>query len=110
MKPAGYANFNIVFARGKMVLAYSVKGLAAKKLPPIAEAGGSQAIAKWYEMLIMPGVSIGGGNPFLDPGAYRGLGLWRWRAGLRKHQASCADDDSEHNRQFENKRRRIDFI
>ena len=37
MKPAGYANFDIVFAHGRMVLAYSVSGLAAKKLPPIAE-------------------------------------------------------------------------
>ena len=76
MKPAGYAKFNIVFARGKMVLAYSVSGLAAKKLPPIAEAGRAstvpQAVAKWYEILTMPGVVIGGGNPFLDPGAYRG--------------------------------------
>jgi len=76
MKPAGYANFNIVFARGKMVLAYSVSGLAAKKLHPIAAAGSAtgvpQAVAKWYELLTMPGVSIGGGNPFLDPGAYRG--------------------------------------
>jgi molybdate/tungstate transport system substrate-binding protein len=71
MKPAGYANFNIVFARGKMVLAYSASGLAAKKLPPIAEPGGQKAAATWYEILTMPGVAIGGGNPFLDPGAYR---------------------------------------
>jgi molybdate/tungstate transport system substrate-binding protein len=75
MKPARYANFNIVFARGKMVLAYSVSGLAAKKLPPIAE--GSQAVAKWYDILTIPGVSIGGGNPFLDPGAYRGLMIFQ---------------------------------
>src|ERR1700688_580734 len=40
MKPAGYANFNIVFAHGKMVLAYSAAGLAAKKLPPVAEPEG----------------------------------------------------------------------
>ena len=76
MKPAGYANFDIVFAHGRMVLAYSVSGLAAKKLPPIAESGGApgvvpKAVAKWYEILTMPGVAIGGGNPFLDPGAYR---------------------------------------
>ena len=79
MKPAGYANFDIVFAHGKMVLAYSASGLAAKKLPPIAEPGPavqcaelhSKAAAKWYEILTMPGVTIGGGNPFLDPGAYR---------------------------------------
>ena len=71
MKPAGYADFNIVFARGKMVLAYSASGLAAKKLPPIAQTGGTQAVANWYEIVTMPGVAIGGGNPFLDPGAYR---------------------------------------
>jgi len=72
MKPAGYADFDIVFARGRMVLAYSASGLAAKKLPPIAEPGSQRAVAKWYEILAMPGVAIGGGNPFLDPGAYRG--------------------------------------
>jgi molybdate/tungstate transport system substrate-binding protein len=80
MKPAGYANFDIVFAQGKMVLAYSASSLAEKKLPPIAEAGSAQfnppnsipkATAKWYEILTMPGVTIGGGQPFLDPGAYR---------------------------------------
>jgi len=65
MKPAGYANFDIVFAHGRMVLAYSASGLAAKKLPvPTARA-------QWYEILTMPGVAIGGGNPYLDPGAYR---------------------------------------
>ena len=71
MKPAGYATFDVVFAHGRMVLAYSASGLAAKKLPPIAEAGQPKAVAKWYEILTMPGVMIGGGNPFLDPGAYR---------------------------------------
>lgn len=65
MKPAHYADFNIVFARGKMVMAYSVSGLAAKKLPV------PKGTEKWYEILTMPGVTIGGGNPFLDPGAYR---------------------------------------
>ena len=80
MKPAGYSNFNIVFAQGRMVLAYSAKGLAAKKLPPIADPGSPpfhppasipKAAPKWYEILTMPGVAIGGGNWFLDPGAYR---------------------------------------
>jgi molybdate/tungstate transport system substrate-binding protein len=66
MKPAGYAEFNIEFARGRMVLAYSANGLASKGLP-IPKAAG-----KWYEILTMPGVTIGGGHPFLDPGAYRG--------------------------------------
>jgi molybdate/tungstate transport system substrate-binding protein len=80
MKPAGYANFNIVFAQGKMVLAYSQNSVAERKLPPIAETNSQpfhppgsipRAVAKWYEILTMPGVTIGGGQPFLDPGAYR---------------------------------------
>lgn len=82
MKPAGYADFNIVFAHGRMVLAYSTGGLVAKKLPSIADPSGPpfnaashsvpKAAAKWYETLAMPAVTISGGNPFLDPGAYRG--------------------------------------
>ncbi len=56
MKPAGYADFDIVFAHGRMVLAYSEKGLAAKKLLPIAEPGSPfhppdsipKASAKWH--------------------------------------------------------------
>ncbi len=80
MKPAGYANFNIVFAQGRMVLAYSASSVAEKKLPPIVADGSvafnppnsiPKASAKWYEILTTPGVTIGGGNPFLDPGAYR---------------------------------------
>jgi molybdate/tungstate transport system substrate-binding protein len=80
MKPAGYTDFTIVFAQGKMVLAYSASSVADKKLPPIAEPGSvpfnppnsiPNAAANWYEILTMPGVMIGGGNPFLDPGAYR---------------------------------------
>jgi molybdate/tungstate transport system substrate-binding protein len=75
MKPAGYANFDVVFAHGRMVLAYSASGLAAKKLPPIAEPGAPHSIPKaaanWYEILTRPGIAIGGGNWYLDPGAYR---------------------------------------
>jgi molybdate/tungstate transport system substrate-binding protein len=80
MKPAGYADFDIVFAQSRMVLAYSAKGLAAKKLPPVADPGSPpfhapasipKAVPKWYDILTMPGVAIGGGNWFLDPGAYR---------------------------------------
>jgi ABC-type molybdate transport system substrate-binding protein len=80
MKPAGYADFNIVFAQGRMVLTYSANSVAEKKLPPIVADGSvafnppdsiPKASAKWYEILSMPGVTIGGGNPFLDPGAYR---------------------------------------
>jgi molybdate/tungstate transport system substrate-binding protein len=81
MKPAGYSDFNIVFAHGRLVLAYSESGLAARKLPPITAPGSGpfrvpdsipKASDKWYEILTMTGVTIGGGHPFLDPGAYRG--------------------------------------
>ncbi len=81
MKPAGYAEFNVVFAHGRMVLAYSANGVATKGLPPIARSGSRpfhspdsipKAAENWYEILAMPGVTIGGGHPFLDPGAYRG--------------------------------------
>jgi len=80
MKPAGYADFDIVFAHGRMVLTYSASGIAAKKLPSIEAAGSGafhppdsipKAAANWYQILAMPNVVIGGGNPFLDPGAYR---------------------------------------
>src|SRR5580700_9419734 len=60
MKPAGYADFDIQFAQGRMVLAYSASGLATKKLPPIAEPGAfrppdsvPKAVAKWYEIMTM---------------------------------------------------------
>jgi len=81
MKPAGYADFSVVFAHGRMVLAYSANGVAAKGLPPIARLGSRpfhspdsipKAAENWHEILTMPGVTIGGGHPFLDPGAYRG--------------------------------------
>jgi molybdate/tungstate transport system substrate-binding protein len=80
LKPAGYATYSIVFARGKMVLVYSARSTTTKKLPSLAEPGdrgsagtGSlpKAAAKWYEILRSPGVAIGAGHPFLDPGAYR---------------------------------------
>src|SRR5215467_14729552 len=80
MKPPGYADFNIEFAQGRMVLAYSARGLADKKLPSIADSASApfhppasipKAVPKWYDILTMPGVAIGGGNWFLDPGAYR---------------------------------------
>ena len=80
LKPAGYADFNIVFAQGKMVLLYSATSLTEKKLPPIVAPGSPRfdppasvpnAAENWYEILTMPGVVIGGGHPYLDPGAYR---------------------------------------
>jgi molybdate/tungstate transport system substrate-binding protein len=80
LKPAGYADFNIVFAQGKMVLLYSETSLTERKLPPIVAPRSPRfdppafvpnAVENWYEILTMPGVVIGGGHPYLDPGAYR---------------------------------------
>src|SRR5271165_785937 len=80
MKPAGYSDFDIVFAKGRMVMAYSESAVTAKKLPRIVEPNSPpfhppdsipKAAAKWYEILLAPGVTSGGGQAFLDPGAYR---------------------------------------
>jgi molybdate/tungstate transport system substrate-binding protein len=80
LKPAGYADFTILFAQGRMVLAYSASNLAQKNLPPITatESGAfnpptsiPKASANWYKILTSPSVAIGSGVPFLDPGAYR---------------------------------------
>src|SRR5271166_3285288 len=80
MKPAGYADFDIIFAKGRMVLAYSASAVAARKLPPIAGPDSPpfhppdsipKAAKNWYEILLTPGVTNGGGQAFLDPGAYR---------------------------------------
>src|SRR6185436_9303013 len=38
MKPARYADFNLVFGHGRMVLAYSANSVAAKRLPPMARS------------------------------------------------------------------------
>jgi molybdate/tungstate transport system substrate-binding protein len=79
LKPQGYADFTIVFARGRMVLAYSAKDVAAKNLmiadpdsgPFHAPNSIPKASADWYRILTSPGVAIGGALPFMDPGAYR---------------------------------------
>jgi molybdate/tungstate transport system substrate-binding protein len=76
LKPAGYADFNIAFAQGAMVLAYTVTSKNASsivapnvsfnppaQIPPVA--------SNWYALLTQSGVSIGGSNPFLDPSGYR---------------------------------------
>ena len=75
LKPAGLADYNIIFAQGRMVLAYlasdpSTAGIAA---PGKFDPPGTipEAAPNWYKILLAPGVRIGGGHPFLDPGAYR---------------------------------------
>ncbi len=75
LKPIGLADYTIVFAEGRMVLAYlatdpKTQGIAAAGdfKPP---ASVPEAISTWYQVLLAPGVRIGGAHPFLDPGGYR---------------------------------------
>jgi hypothetical protein len=79
MKPAGYANFDIVFAHGKMVGIFG-KGFSSERSCPLSPNLAAHLSTRRTpfrgrprndEILTMPGVAIGGGNPFLDPGAYR---------------------------------------
>ena len=88
LKPGGYADYNILFAEGKMVLTYTTSSTGADKIaqpgafsPPdaIPDAvddcgqGGSPAAPDscWFSILTQPGVIIGTGHLSLDPGAYR---------------------------------------
>jgi ABC-type molybdate transport system substrate-binding protein len=61
LKPAGLADFTVVFAQGRMVLAY---------LATDPKAEGTSA-SDWHQKLLAPGVRVGGAHPFLDPGGYR---------------------------------------
>ena len=77
MKPAGYANFNIVFAHGQDGAGIFGEGSGREETASHCRTRQSnarldpKAVKNWYEILTMPGVAIGGGNWFLDPGAYR---------------------------------------
>jgi len=76
LKPAGYADYNIVFAQGAMVLAYTTNSKNAATIaapnsifnPP---ATIPDAAIDWYAQLTRPGVAIAGSHPFLDPSGYR---------------------------------------
>jgi molybdate/tungstate transport system substrate-binding protein len=75
LKPSGYADFDLLFGQGSMVLAYTTasKGAGAiVKGSDFAPPGSIPVVADdWYEQLVQPGVLIGGSNPFLDPSGYR---------------------------------------
>ena len=75
LKPLGLADYTIVFAKGRMVLAYlatdpKTHGIAGPGdfKPP---ASIPQAVPDWYKVLLAPGVRISSSHPFLDPGGYR---------------------------------------
>jgi molybdate/tungstate transport system substrate-binding protein len=82
LKPANAASFNVVFARGRMVLAYTASGVGpnGKDLPPLVDPSAAPfnppasvptAVDDWYRILLAPGVTVGGSHPFLDPSGYR---------------------------------------
>jgi molybdate/tungstate transport system substrate-binding protein len=79
LKPAGAANYNIVFSKGRMVLAYTASDVTAKNLPafvdPSAPFNPPDAIPtvndNWRQAILTQGVVVGGSHPFLDPSGYR---------------------------------------
>ena len=73
--PGGYADYNIRFAEGAMVLAYTTLSRSAAG---IARPGAfappdvvPQVAADWHAQIAKPGVIVGGSHPFLDPSGYR---------------------------------------
>jgi molybdate/tungstate transport system substrate-binding protein len=75
LRPAGFADFDIRFAAGAMVLAYTTESKQASSIaapgkfePP---DGVPEAAADWATQLTIAGVTVSGSHPFLDPGAYR---------------------------------------
>ena len=75
LKPARLADYTILFASGRMVLAYVATDPKSSALqvsglfnPPtsVPEVSG-----RWYDVLTAPGVRISGAHPFMDPGGYR---------------------------------------
>jgi ABC-type molybdate transport system substrate-binding protein len=75
LRPLGLADYTIVFARGRMVLAYlatdpQTVGIAAPGdfTPPTSIPN---AVPDWYRVLLAPGVRISSSHPFLDPSGYR---------------------------------------
>lgn len=76
LKPAGFADYDILFGQGGMVLAYTTN---SKNAASIAVAGGAfnppasvPVVADdWYMQLMQPGVAIAGSHPFLDPSGFR---------------------------------------
>lgn len=75
LKPAGLADSSIVFARGRMVLAYTATDTHAQALMVDGAFAPPQSVPRvadnWYTVLTAPGVRTAGAHPFLDPGGYR---------------------------------------
>ncbi|HUJ88799.1 MAG TPA: substrate-binding domain-containing protein, partial [Syntrophorhabdales bacterium] len=96
LKAAGFADFDIRFAEGKMVLAYCLSagltgspcGGTSKQSGAIADVGTfaptsptsdaiPNAASTWYQSLSTSGVTIGGSHLYLDPSGYRAPMIFR---------------------------------
>ena len=84
LKQAGYADYDILFANGSMVLAYlqsdivTAKGYTIADNTPFNPPGSvPNAVANWYNVLLQSNVTIGGSHLYLDPSGYRGPMIFR---------------------------------
>jgi len=75
LKPIGLADYTIIFAKGRMVLAYLATDPMTHEIAAVGEfnppASIPNAAPDWYRLLLEPGVRIAGSHPFLDPSGYR---------------------------------------
>jgi len=84
LKPAGYVDYDILFAEGKMVLAYLESDIVTGKGYTIADntpfnppASVPNAVADWYNILLELNITIGGSHLYLDPSGYRAPMIFR---------------------------------
>ena len=76
LKPAGFADYDILFGQGGMVLAYTTDSKSAATITAAGSAFDPPAVVPkvaddWYSQLMQSGVNISGSHPFLDPSGYR---------------------------------------
>jgi molybdate/tungstate transport system substrate-binding protein len=75
LKPSRLVDYTIVFATGRMVLAYTATDTKASALPVTGSFNPPASVPQvgpgWHEVLTAPGVRINGAHPFMDPGGYR---------------------------------------
>ena len=78
LKPGGYADYNILFANGAMVLGYLQSDIVTAKGYTIADnipfnppASVPNAVSNWYNVLLQSNITVGGSHLYLDPSGYR---------------------------------------
>lgn len=75
LKPARLADYTLVFASGRMVLAYVSTDPKAARLPVTGIYNPPSTVpavaSGWQDTLTAAGIRISGAHPFLDPGGYR---------------------------------------